>query len=133
MANLANQRATFGGAGQLGSARQALADTQLAGQTQAAQMQAAAQVIRDIAAQRAAAGSQLAQLGQGGLGQAIGAAGQQITAAMTPQELYNKYATVIFGTPATSYSPNFAGTQGMTQQTQGYRMGFDLSSPLPRL
>jgi len=133
MANLANQRATFGGAGQLGSARQALADTALAGQTQAAQMMAGAQVARDIASQRAAAGSTLASLGQGGLGQAIGAAQQGVTAAMTPQELYNKYASVIFGTPATSYSPNFSGTQGYTQQQQGYRMGIDLSSPLPRM
>lgn len=133
MANLANQRATFGGAGQLGSARQALADTALAGQTQAAQMQAAAQVSRDIAAQRAAAAGTLSSLGQGGIGQAIGAAQQGITAAMTPQELYNKYATVIFGTPATSYSPNFSSTQGFTQQQQGYRLGFDLGSPLPRM
>ena len=123
MANLANQRATFGGAGQLGSARQALADTALAGQTQAAQMAAAAQMSRDIAQQRAAAGSTLASLGQGGLGQAIGAAGQQIAAAMTPQDLYNRYASVIFGTPATSYSPDFSGTQGRTQTSTGYQMG----------
>ena len=79
MANLAGQRAQFGGAGQLGSARQALADTALAGQTQAAQMAAAAQVSRDIAQQRAQAGSTLASLGQGGLQQAIGAAGQGVT------------------------------------------------------
>jgi hypothetical protein len=123
MANLAGQRAQFGGAGQLGSARQALADTALAGQTQAAQMQAAAQVSRDIAAQRAQAGSTLASLGQGGLQQAIGAAGQGITAALTPQELYNKYTSVIFGTPATAYSPNFAGTQGRTTQESSYNIG----------
>jgi len=123
MSNLANQRATFGGAGQLGSARQALADTALAGQTQASQQMAAAQVSRDIAAQRAAAAGTLSSLGQGGLGQAIGAAGQQVTAAMTPQELYNKYASVIFGTPATSYSPNFANTQGSTTTSNNYQMG----------
>lgn len=127
MTNLANQRATFGGAGQLGSARQALADTALAGQTQASQQQAAAQVAANIANQRAAAAQNLASLGQGGLGQAIGAAGQQITAAMTPQELYNKYASVIFGTPATSYSPNFTGTQGYTKSGQEYKAGIDFS------
>jgi hypothetical protein len=132
-ANLANQRATFGGAGQLGSARQALADTALAGQTQAAQMMAGAQVSRDIASQRAAAGSTLAGLGQAGIGQALGAAGQQITAAMTPQDLYNRYASVIFGTPSTSYSPNFGGTQGSTTTGTRYNMGIDLSSPLPRV
>ena len=128
MANLANQRATFGGAGQLGSARQALADTQLAGQTQAAQMAAAAQVSRDIAQQRAAAGSTLASLGQGGLGQAIGAAQQGISAALTPQQLYNQYASVIFGTPATAYSPNFSGTQGFTRTGSEYNFGVNASN-----
>jgi hypothetical protein len=33
---------------------------------------------------------------------------------MTPQQLYNQYASVIFGTPAASYSPDFRGTQGST-------------------
>lgn len=115
--NVANQGAQFGGAGELGSARQALAARQLAGSTQAAQMQTAAQVAKDVAAQRAAAATQLANLGQGGLGQAIGAAGQQVTAAMTPQQLYNQYASVIFGTPASSYTGNFTGTQGFTRST----------------
>jgi hypothetical protein len=133
MSNLANQRATFGGAGQLGSARQALADTALAGQTQAAQMQAAAQVSRDIAGQRLQAGQSLAGLGQGGIGQAIGAAQQGITASMLPQELFNKYASVQFGVPSTSYSPNFSGTQGFNRQNTEYKMGFDLSSALPKI
>jgi len=106
MQNLAGQQAMFGGAGNLGSARQALAGQQLAGQTQAAQQQAAAQVQKDIMAQRAGAASQLAGIGQGGIGQAIGAAGQTTTASMIPQELYNKYASVIFGTPAASYTSN---------------------------
>jgi len=123
MQNVAGQRAMFGGAGQLGSARQALADRQLAGATQAAQMQTAAQVQRDIAAQRAGVGTTLAQLGQGGIGQALGAAGQQVSAAMTPQQLYNQYASVIFGTPAASYTPDFRGTQGST--TSGYKAGVD--------
>jgi hypothetical protein len=121
--NLAQLQAGFGGAGQIGSARQALANTQLAGTAQQQQQMAAAQVAKDIAAQRLAAGGQLAQLGQGGLGQALGAATQGITAAMTPQQLYNQYASVIFGTPAASYNPNFAGTQGMT--TTGTKYGTD--------
>jgi hypothetical protein len=50
------------------------------------------------------AGSTLAQLGQGGLGQSLGAAQQVVGASMVPQDLYNKYASVIFGTPAASYS-----------------------------
>jgi len=124
--NLAGLQAGFGGAGQIGSARQALANTQLAGQTQALQQQAAAGVLKDIAAQRLAAGQSLAQLGQGGLGQAIGAAGQKITAAMTPQQLYNQYASVLFGTPAQSYTGQFGGTQGSTATSSKYDMGIKI-------
>ena len=118
--NVANQQAMFGGAGELGSARQALADRQLAAATQAAQMQTAAQVQQQIAAQRAGVASQLAQLGQGGLGQAVGMGGQQVSAAMTPQQLYNQYASVIFGTPAASYNPDFRGTQ--SSSSTGYKL-----------
>jgi hypothetical protein len=101
-----------------------LAQTQLAGQAQAQQQAAAAGVLRDIASQRAGVGTTLAQLGQGGLGQALGAAGQGVTAAMTPQQLYNQYASVIFGTPAASYTPDFRGTQGST--TTGTKYGMDM-------
>ena len=110
MQNIANQQAAFGGAGNLGSARSAIAQQAIAGQTQAQQQAAAAGVLRDIATQRAGVGSTLAQLGQGGIGQAIGAAGQGVTASMVPQDLYNKYASVIFGTPAASYSLGPTGT-----------------------
>lgn len=124
--NLAGLQNQFGGAGQIGSARQALANTQLAGLTQQQQQQAAAQVEAQIAQQRNSAASNLAQLGQGGLGQAIGAAGQGVTAAMTPQQLYNQYASVIFGTPSAAYNPNFAGTQGMTQTSNQTKMGISI-------
>jgi hypothetical protein len=118
--NLAGMQAQFGGTGNLGSARQALAERQLAGSAQAAQQQAAAQVLKDISGQRLAAGGTLASLGQGGLGQAQQAAGAQVAASMIPQELYNKYASVIFGTPAASYNPDFRGTQGSTMEKTGY-------------
>ena len=114
MQNVANQGAQFGGAGELGSARQALAGQQLAGTNQALQAQTAAGIENQVAQQRAAAGSTLAQLGQSGLSQAQTAAQNQLTAAFSPQQLYNQYASVIFGTPSASYSPNFAGTQGST-------------------
>jgi hypothetical protein len=42
---------------------------------------------------------------------------------MTPQQLYNQYASVIFGTPSASYNPDFRGTIGGT--TTGYKAGFD--------
>lgn len=127
--NITNQAMGFGGAGQLGSARQAIAEQALAGQTQAAQMQTAAAIQNDISARRAAAASQLAQLGQGGIGQALGAAGQVVTAAYTPQDLYNKYASVIFGTPSQSYTPEFAGTQG--REVKGTEFGLKFGANLP--
>ncbi|CAB4127604.1 hypothetical protein UFOVP94_13 [uncultured Caudovirales phage] len=112
--NIAQQGAQFGGAGQLGSARQALAQQQTAGATQAAQMQAAAQVENNIAQQRAAAGQNLIGAGQYGMSGAQQAAQNQISAAQTPQALYNQYANILFGTPSQSWSPNFAGTQATT-------------------
>lgn len=121
--NLAGLQAQFGGAGNLGSARQALAERQLAGSTQAQQAQTAAQVASNVAAQRAQAASQLAQLGQGGIGQALGAAGQGVTAAMTPQQLYNQYASVLFGTPSAQITPDFRGTQGSTVNKSTFDMG----------
>jgi hypothetical protein len=125
--NLQQQQAQFGASGNLGSARQALAERQLAGTTQAQQAASAAQVAGGIAGQRLQAGQTLAQLGQGGIGQALGAAGQQVTAAMTPQQLYNQYASVIFGTPAASYTSDFRGTQGSTASKQGYDFGIKAS------
>ena len=124
--NLANQSAQFGGAGNLGSARSALARTQLAGQTQSAQAATAAEILRNIEAQRLTAGSDLARLGQGGVGQALGAAGQGVSAAMTPQQLYNQYASVIFGTPSAAYNPNFAGTQGLTTNKSDFNYGIKI-------
>ena len=123
--NLAGQQAQFGGTGQIGSARQALAERALAGTTQAQQAQTAAQVASNVAAQRLQAASNLASLGQGGVGQALGAAGQGVTAAMTPQQLYNQYASVIFGTPSQSYSPDFRGTQSTTQTTDYSKFSFN--------
>lgn len=124
MQNIANQQAQFGGTGNLGSARQALAGQQLAGSTMATQAATAAQVKKDIASQRAAAASNLASIGQGGIGQGLAATGTQVAAAMTPQDLYNKYASVIFGTPSASYNPNFAGTQGSV--SGGMKMGVSI-------
>jgi len=124
--NLEQQQRGFGASGNLGSARQALADRQLAGSTQAAQMQAAAQVQRDIQAGRLGAASQLAGLGQGGLGQAIGAAGQGVNAAMLPMNLFSQYGQILGLTPGSTYTPNFSGTQGYTANTTGTKFGFEM-------
>ena len=124
--NIASQQAQFGGAGELGSARSALAQQQTAGATQAAQQQAAAGVLNNIAQQQMSAGGSLASLGQAGLSQAQTAAGQQLTASMAPQALYNQYASVLFGTPSASYNPNFAGTQATTTNQNQTSAGFKI-------
>ena len=124
--NLAGQAAQFGGTGNLGSARQALAGQQLAGQTQSAQAATAADIMKNITAQRLTAGSDLARLGQGGLGQALGAAGQGVSAAQSQQDLFNKYASVLYGVPAGASTPDFRGTQGTTTTASNYNMGIKI-------
>ena len=125
--NMANQRAAFGGTGNLGSARQALADRQLAGATQAAQLQAGANLAAQLAGQKQTANLALAQLGQGGIGQALGAAGQGVTASMLPMNFLNQYGAAMGLVPGATYNPNFAGTQGRTESGSSYKFG--ISAP----
>jgi hypothetical protein len=124
--NLANQRIGFGATGNLGSARQALADRQLAGATQSAQMQAAAQVQRDIMAGRLGAANQLAALGQGGLGQALGAAQTGVNATSLPMNMFAQYGQTLGLTPPGTYTPDFRGTQGYNSSQQGFKFGFEM-------
>ena len=119
--NLAQQQAQFGGSGNLGSARQALAGQQLAGSNAALQAKTAADLQSQIASQRMGVGAQLAGLGQGGLGQALGAAGQQVAASMTSADYFNKYLSGVYGAPQASYNPDFRGTQATN--TTGYNAG----------
>jgi len=123
MQNLQNQAAQFGGAGNLGSARQALAQTQLAGQTQSAQAATAAGILKDIAAQRAGVGAQLAQIGQGGLGQAIGAAQTGVGAAGVPMDKFAQLASIYYGVPQSSYG---LGPTGTSSSTSGSKAGINI-------
>jgi len=124
--NLADLGAQFGGAGQIGSSRQALAQQQLAGATAARQQATAAGVLKDISGQRLTAGQNLATLGQSNLTGAQAAAGSRVGYSQIPQDVYNKYASVIFGTPSSSYNPNFAGTQGSTTSKNTFDMGIKI-------
>lgn len=124
MQNVANQEAQFGGTGNLGSARQALAGRQLAGSTMATQAATAAQVQKDIAAQRAATGANLAGIGQTSLGNAITAAGVPVSAAQMGLDYWNKALGGLYGVPQQATNPNFAGTQGST--TSGTQYGFKI-------
>lgn len=87
--NLANQGANFGGAGELGSARQALAGTQLAQNNQINQAALTAGIQNNIAQQRANVGQNLATLGQSGLTSAMGAANTQLAASQVPTSFFN--------------------------------------------
>jgi hypothetical protein len=48
-------------------------------------------------------------------------ASSRVGLAQTPQDVFSKYASVIYGTPQASTTPNFAGTQG--QKTSGKTFG----------
>lgn len=118
--NIANQQAQFGGTGNLGSARQALAGQQLAGQNAALQASTAAQIQKDIAAQRAGVGAQLAGFGQSGLGQALTGAQAAVGASQLPMNAFAQLAGIYQGVPVQAGVPNFSGTQGQTATTNKY-------------
>ena len=124
--NMAAQGAQFGGAGQMGSARSALAGQQTAAATQAQQQQAAAQVSAQIAQQRAGAASNLISAGQGGLGQAIGAQGQVVSASQVPFNVYTQLGQQLGLISPTSYTPDFRGTQGYTKTGTDTNLGFKI-------
>lgn len=115
--NLANQGASFGGAGQLGSARQALAGQQLAGTNQAAQMQAAANVMNQLNQQRLQAGQALGQLGGNYLNQGLAAKGSQLGFAERPMDWYSTLGKQYASVPAGLYTPQYPGQQSTTQSS----------------
>jgi hypothetical protein len=124
MQNLANQQAQFGGTGNLGSARQALAGQQLAGQTQATQAATAANILKDIQAQRLQAASTGGQLGQSLLGQSLGAAGTGLGASQAQMDYINKMLSGgAYGAPAGSYG---IGPYGSSNSGSGTKAGINI-------
>lgn len=117
MQNMANQGAQFGGAGQLGSSRQALAQSQAAGANQAAQMQAAAGVMRDLNNQRLQAGQSLGQLGGNYLNLGLNAKGTQLGAAERPMDYQAQVGKMLGAVPTGLYTPQYPGQQS-TEQTK---------------
>jgi hypothetical protein len=118
----AGQNAMYGSAGGLGSARMALADTNLASLNAQRQATAAAGARAGVQANKAAAAGALMTGGQAGLTGAQQSAASQIGFAGSPQDLYSKYASVVFGTPQASTTPNFAGTQGGTSSGKSMKI-----------
>lgn len=118
------QNAMYGGAGGLGGARMALADKNLASLNAQRQATAAAAASAGVEANRAAAANQLAGFGQQGLTAAQQAAAARVGLAGAPQDVYNKYASVVYGIPQSNTTPVFTGTQGTTQKGSSKGFGF---------
>lgn len=118
------QNAMYGGAGGMGGARMALADKNLASLNTQRQATAAATAAAGVEANRAAAAKELAGVGQTGLTNALTAAASRVGLAGAPQDIYNKYASVVYGIPQSNTTPVFTGTQGTTQKGSSKGFGF---------
>lgn len=116
------QNAMYGGAGGLGSARMALADTNLRQLGEQRQATAAATARAAVQANKAAAAEKLATIGGAGLTGAQQSATSKIGFAGTPQDVFSKYASVVYGIPQGNTTANFTGTQG--SNTSGSSKGF---------
>ena len=120
------QTAEYGAAGGLGSARHALAAENLASLQEQRQATAAAEAQAKVQANKAAAAQALMGAGQTGMDAARTAAAQRTALAQVPQDVYSKYASVVFGVPQAQTTANYAGTQGGTQSGSSKGMGFRL-------
>ena len=118
----AGQNAMYGAAGGLGSSRMALADKNMASLNAQRQATAAAGAQAQVQANRANAANQIMGQGQNLANLGLTAAGQQVGYSTAPMDLYSKYASIVYGTPQASTTPNFAGTQGSTGTSKGFRL-----------
>ena len=113
------QNAQYGGSGNLGSARGALADANLASLNQQRQNQAVAGAISNITGQQIGAAQGLGTMG----GQAVQGAQAANQAALgfagAPQSAYQQYAQTIFGVPGGASAANFGGSQGQNTSGKG--------------
>jgi hypothetical protein len=115
--------ASMGAAGQLGSARNALAGQNLQSLNAQRQATAAAGAQAQVQANRAAASQAIMGQGQELLGTGATAAANRLNFAQAPMDLENKYASIVFGTPGAS-GGNFQGTQGTNTKSSGFGFKF---------
>jgi hypothetical protein len=116
----AGQNAMYGAAGGLGSSRMALADRNLSSLNEQRQSTAAANASALVQQNRANAAATALKSGVDLGTQGINAAGTQVTSASSPMDAFAKYASIIYGTPQASTTPNFAGTQGQKTSSKGF-------------
>jgi hypothetical protein len=121
--DLGSQTSMFGGAGGAGSARQALAQANLRDLAQNRAQATAAGVSSNVENLRAQAARDLMTSGSSNITSGNQALANRVGLAGTPQDVYSKYASVIYGTPQGSTTPNFAGTQGQTTSGKSSRIG----------
>ena len=115
--------AQYGGSGNLGSSRAALAESSLAGLNAARLNSAATGAIANITGQQIGAAGTLGSMGFQGLNTALGNNQAAVAFSNAPTDLASKYASILYGTPQ-SATPNFAGTQGSTTSGSGTKFGF---------
>jgi hypothetical protein len=96
----------------------------LAGLQEQRQATAAAAARAGVQANKATAANALMTGGQGQLTAAQQAAAGRVGLAQTPQDILAKYASVVYGTPQGSTTPNFQGTQGGTSSGKGSGIKF---------
>ena len=117
---IGGQNAMFGGAGGAGSSRYALARENLKQLGEQRLATAAATASSGVEANRAAAAGKLADIGTSNIPIASQLYSNRIGLAQTPQDVFSKYASVIYGTPQASTTPSFAGTQGQKSSSKGF-------------
>ena len=115
-----SQNAMYGGAGGSGSARYALARENLSQLGEQRLGTVAAATSAGVEGQRQRASESLLGAGQAGLSAAQQSAASRIGFAGAPQDVLSKYASVIYGTPQASTTPNFQGTQGQKTTSKGF-------------
>jgi hypothetical protein len=115
-----SQNAMFGGAGGGGSTRSALARENLKQLGEQRLGTVAAATSADIENRRQQAAGTLLTAGQTGLTAAQQAAMSRVGLAQVPQDVYSKYASIVYGVPQASTVSNFAGTQGQKQSSKGF-------------
>jgi hypothetical protein len=116
--NIANQAANFGGAGQLGSARQALAGQQLAGQNEANQFNTAANLMAQIEGQRQNVGQFMTGTGLNAMDQAVRNAQMGVQAAQIPYQGASMFARDMYGIPTSAYNAPYPSQQSTSTQSQ---------------
>lgn len=115
-----SQNAMFGGAGGAGSTRAALARESLAQLGKKRLGTVAAATSADIENRRQQVSGSLLSAGAAGLAAAKEATASRVGLAQVPQDIYSKYASIVYGVPQASTVSNFAGTQGQKQESKGF-------------